>query len=112
MKTLVLSLLLVGSALTTPLVQSDKGVIKTVRGAQKPPSDAVDFQMRKSYWAKVPYVTCMIYGNRPVGESVRKLLNNLWAICKPTPFRNRGANWAISMKEEMATAKLIDNQPR
>lgn len=112
MKTLVLSLLLVGSVLTTAVVQSDQGAIKNGRGAPKMTSDAVDFHMHTSYWAKVPYATFMVYGNQSVGKSVRKLLNNVWATCKPTPFKNRGANWTLPTKGETASIKRMDHQPR
>jgi hypothetical protein len=112
MKTLVLSLLLVGSILTTAVVQSEKGAIKNGMGAQKTDPDAVGFQRYTSYFAKVPYATFMIYGNLSVGESVRKLLHKVWATCKPTPFKNRGANWTIRTKGETASIKRIDQQPR
>ncbi|QIP17072.1 hypothetical protein G8759_32765 [Spirosoma aureum] len=102
MKTLLLSLVLIGSALTNSVAQSDEAAIKNSIEAEKIASDAADYKTYKSYWANVPYASFLIFGEQVYGDSLWQLMDKVWATRKPAKVNTIRTHWNIRMKGEAA----------
>ena len=102
MKTRILSLLLVGAAVTASVAQSEEAAIKNVIDVEKTASDAADYKTYKSCWANVPYASFLIYGGQIYGDSLWQVIDKVWATRKPTKTNTIRTHWNIRTKGEMA----------
>lgn len=108
MKKLFFSLLTLGWALTisfaqtSPAPATEETAIKQVIEAEKAAYDAADYKTYLSYWAKVPYASCLIFGEQYVGDALWKQMDKIWANKKPVKNNNIRSNWNIHIRGDAA----------
>lgn len=94
--------LTVSFAQTSPTPVAEEAAIKQVIEAEKAAYDAADYKTYLSHWARVPYASCLIFGEQYVGDALWKQMDKIWANKKPVKNNNNRSNWNIHIRSDAA----------